>query len=252
VVIIPAVDVLDGQCVRLLRGDRRLKVVYGDPVEWAARWIGQGARRLHLVDLDAAFSGRHQALGALKDIASIDPRVPIQFGGGMRSLGAIEAALSNGAASVVIGSAAVQPGFLKAAQQASGGRVLLGLDVRGEQALAGGWTEQAGHFRGVVRQALEVGVRTAVVTSTHRDGTLQGPDLSVPLQVAAMGAAVIISGGVGSMDDMVRIRTAAARQPCPGAIEGIIVGKALYERRLDLAGAIDLLEAGPAGSGREG
>ena len=250
-VIIPAVDVLEGQCVRLLKGDRQRKMVYGDPAEWAERWIHQGATRLHIVDLDAAFSGRQAALGTLKAIASIDRSVEVQFGGGLRSLDAVEAALSNGAAWVVIGSAAAEPGFLEAAQESSGGRVLLGLDVRGEQLLTGGWTEQGGPFREVLEQALEAGVTTAVVTATSRDGTLQGPDLRVPLEVARMGASVIISGGVGSLDDIARVREAAAQHAGPGTFEGVIAGKALYDGRLDLARAINLLGLGQAGPGRE-
>jgi len=252
VMLIPAIDILDGRCVRLVRGDRRRLVDYGDPVERAQEWIGQGAKRLHVVDLDAAFSGESRALGALKAIASIDPAVEVQFGGGMRSAGAIDAALSNGAAWVVVGSAATQPGFLETARNASHGRVLLGLDVRGDHALVAGWTEQGGPFGPVVRQAVIAGIKITIVTATSRDGTLKGPDLGTSLQVARMGLGAIVSGGMGTLDDISQVCRAAAGHSGPGSIEGIIVGKALYEGRFDLAAAAERASAVLAACGAEG
>jgi phosphoribosylformimino-5-aminoimidazole carboxamide ribonucleotide (ProFAR) isomerase len=196
---------------------------------------------VHLVDLDAAFSGEMRALDTLRAVASIDRRVEVQFGGGIRSAGAIERALAHGASWVIVGSAAAQPGFLETALRASGGRTLLGLDVRGQDALVAGWTEQAGRFDKVAQEAINAGVKTAVITSTTRDGTLDGPDLTAALQVARMGLGVIVSGGIGTLGDIARVCRESGQNSHPASIEGIIIGKALYEGRFELAAAARLV-----------
>jgi phosphoribosylformimino-5-aminoimidazole carboxamide ribotide isomerase len=237
---IPAIDIMGGKCVRLAGGDPGTAKAYGEPVEWAARWIELGARRLHVVDLDGAFSGAPVALDLLGQICSLAKDVEVQFGGGLRSFGAITAAFRRGARFAILGSAATEPGLLRTLVRSFGDRVMLAVDIRNGKTAVRGWTQAGGDVASTVRHALYCGVRTAVVTSVKRDGSLEGPDLDVASDVASLGIDVIVSGGIGSSCDLYAIASTGNRR-----FSGAILGKALYEGRISLPEAIRVLSLEP-------
>jgi phosphoribosylformimino-5-aminoimidazole carboxamide ribotide isomerase len=233
----PAVDVLGGKAVRLTQGDYSRKTEYdSDPLEAARRWVDAGARRLHLVDLDGARDGRPVNLAHLRRIVEqLD--VPVQYGGGLRSAPDVEAALEAGAARIVLGTAAfLDDELLTDMLSEHGERIAVGLDVRSGQVAIHGWQE---HVQLTPARAMEHlverGVKTIVYTTIDADGMMQGPDIGAAgdLLRAANGASVIYSGGIGSLED---IRAIAALD-----IEGVIVGKALYEHRFTVQQALEAL-----------
>ena len=239
----PAVDILGGSAVRLRQGDYGAKRVYDvDPLSAARGWTEQGASFLHVVDLDGARSGEPVNLAQLRRIASaLD--VTVQYGGGLRSLRAVKDALSAGAQRVIIGTAAfTQPGLLRDALAEHGPeRVLVSVDVRGGRVATAGWTQTSdlGPEAALV-QLQTAGVRRFVFTNVDRDGMLQGADLE-EVRFAAAGlrdGCLVYSGGIGALADL----EALARLREPG-LAGVIVGKALYERRFTIAQAEAALSA---------
>jgi phosphoribosylformimino-5-aminoimidazole carboxamide ribotide isomerase len=230
VILYPAIDILDGRAVRLTQGDFDSRTVYrDDPLEAARAWAQGGARWLHVVDLDGARAGRPVNLGALERIAG-ELGVPVQCGGGLRSREAIDAALAAGAARVVVGTAAYRdPTLLEAALAAHGEAVAVAVDVREGRVSVAGWTEDAGEPPDAVLARLaERGVRTFVYTDVDRDGLLAGPDLDAVARLAGeVDARLVYSGGVGELAHLEGLATLP--------LDGVIVGKALYEGRFTVA-----------------
>ena len=228
--LLPAVDVADGQAVRLVPGEAGSETSYGDPREAALQWQRDGAEWVHLVDLDAAFgrgSNRELIAGV---VGALDVRV--ELSGGIRDDASLEAALATGCARVNLGTAALEsPDWVRSAIATYGDRIAVGLDVRGTTLSARGWTQDGGELFEVLERLDRDGCARYVVTDVRRDGTLTGPNLDLLRSVtAATTRPVVASGGVSSLDDLRAIATV------PG-VEGAIVGKALY------AGAFTLPEA---------
>jgi phosphoribosylformimino-5-aminoimidazole carboxamide ribotide isomerase len=235
----PAVDVLGGKAVRLERGDFQASRGYDDdPLEAASRWCEQGARRLHVVDLDGAKRGEPVNLQHLSRIAMAlgSELEQLQYGGGLRSLDAARDALAAGATRVVLGTAAFRdPELLRELIEDCGERVAVGVDVRGGKIAVAGWAEQTELGASeAIESLLEAGIETIVFTDTDRDGTLAGADTGTARAVsAAVGERrFIYSGGVGSLADLESL----AGLDLPN-LDGVIVGKALYERRFTVADA---------------
>ena len=225
----PAIDIRGGGAVRLLQGDYERETAYdADPVDAAKRWAGEGARYLHVVDLDGARVGEPQNLAAIERIAAAVP-CPIQVGGGLRDSKAVGRILNAGAERVVIGTAALRdPDFLAAMIEAHGDRVVVSVDARDGRVALKGWTE-AGKERAVEAVAAlgERGVARFLCTAIEVDGTMEGPAIEQLSQIAAATEAkVIASGGVGSLAHLESL----ARQAPPN-VEGAVVGRALYEGR---------------------
>ena len=240
----PAIDILDGKAVRLVRGDFQQQTVYDDdPFDAAAAWVEAGARRLHVVDLDGARDGRPRSLGQLGRIAS-ELDVPVQYGGGLRSTDAIDEAVAAGASRVVLGTAAFRdPDLLRAALAEHGERIVVSVDTRGGRVATAGWTETSElTARALIERLGAAGVSNFVYTDVDRDGLLGGPDVD---EVAALAALVegglIYSGGIGRLADLEALAAIGAPSP-----EGVIVGKALYERRFSVGEGQAALDAGAA------
>ncbi len=232
-ILYPAIDIRGGQAVRLLQGDYARETVFdADPVDAARRWAGDGAEFLHVVDLDGAKAGASQNLDAVRWIAAaVD--CPIQVGGGLRDAESVAAVLEAGAERVVIGTAALRdPEFLDEVLAEHGERVVVSVDARDGKVALAGWTE-AGE-EGVVETVAELssrGVARFLCTAIEVDGTMEGPALGELSRIAAATAGrVIASGGVGSLSDL----KALAREAAPN-VEGVIVGRALYEHRFTVA-----------------
>src|SRR5262245_15529999 len=194
--VIPAVDVLEGRAVRLREGIReRIEIEGGDPAALAGRFVADGATRLHLVDLDGAFDGRPSP-GVLARIASVAERVPIQVGGGYRTLEAVEAALDAGADRVMVGTAALSPSFLDAAARRFGAQLVVAVDARDGRVAVEGWTRSSEvSARELAERCAAAGVRRLLVTGTRRDGSLAGPDLELLADVLPCGLPVLAAGG---------------------------------------------------------
>lgn len=240
-ILYPAIDIRGGQAVRLLQGDYARETVYdADPAEAARRWAGEGARFLHVVDLDGARAGEPRNLDAVRRIAAaVD--CPIQVGGGLRDAESVEAVLEAGAERVVIGTAALRdPDFLDEMLERHGDRVVVSVDARDGKVALAGWTEAGGE--GVVEAVValsERGVAHFLCTAIEVDGTMEGPALGQLNSIAAAtGAKVIASGGVGDLSHL----EALAREAAPN-VEGAIVGRALYEGRFSVADAIAALRS---------
>jgi 1-(5-phosphoribosyl)-5-[(5-phosphoribosylamino)methylideneamino] imidazole-4-carboxamide isomerase/N-(5'phosphoribosyl)anthranilate isomerase len=230
--LLPAVDVADGQAVRLVQGAAGTETGYGDPLEAAMQWQRDGAQWIHLVDLDAAFGrGDNRDLIA-RVVAAVD--VAVELSGGIRDDDSLEAALKTGATRVNIGTAALEnPEWVRSAIARHGDRIAVGLDVRGTTLAARGWTQDGGELFDVLERLDRDGCARYVVTDVRRDGTLTGPNLDLLRDVCARTAApVVASGGVSSLDDLKALAGLA-----DVGVEGAIVGKALY------AGAFTLPEA---------
>jgi phosphoribosylformimino-5-aminoimidazole carboxamide ribotide isomerase len=252
-IIFPAIDLRGGRCVRLVQGEPDDETVYAeDPVAVARRWVGAGARWLHVVNLDGAFAG---GLGGepaecglpinlcrLRDIAS-ETRVPIQFGGGLRTFEDIELVLSLGASRVILGTLAVrQPEWVSQAVERFGpDRVVVGIDARNGVVATQGWQEIS-HLDAVElgRQMAQRGVRWVVYTDIQRDGMLSGVNVSATAMLAVQtGLSVIASGGVASLDDVRKLQPVAS-----SGVVGVVIGKALYTGDVDLAQAIAVADRG--------
>lgn len=239
-ILYPAVDILDGRAVRLVQGEfDDVTRYHDDPVDAARAWLDAGARALHVVDLDGARAGSPRHTTTLHEIASLSD-VPIQLGGGIRSPEHVSTALENGASRVVIGTAAYRdPSFLDAVVSEHGDRVAVAVDVRGGRVSAAGWTEDTGlDPLSAIDSLAARGVRSFVYTNVDRDGMLSGPDLDEARRVAErVSGSLVWSGGVGDLSHL----TALSELP----IEGVIVGKALYEGRFSVAEGQAALEPAP-------
>jgi phosphoribosylformimino-5-aminoimidazole carboxamide ribotide isomerase len=223
--VIPAVDVLDGRAVRL-RGGRRDAVTLegGDPVELAKRFAADGATRLHLVDLDGAFSGAPTG-GLLERVVAVG--LPLQVGGGYRNAAAVARALEAGADRVLVGTAALAPALLAAMVDVAADRLVVAIDAVDGRVAVEGWTEVSETTPGALAaRCRDAGVRRALVTGTTRDGTFAGPDLELLAEALGAGLAVLAAGGIGTLDDL----AAVARLGC----EGAVVGSALLAGRFTL------------------
>jgi len=240
VIVFPAIDILGGQAVRLRKGDFDARTVYdADPLEAARRWVAAGARALHVVDLDGARDGRPANLEHVRRIAA-SCEVPVQVGGGLRTIEAVRAAIAAGATRVVLGTAAYEDvDFLDAAVQELGDRVVVSVDARDGKLAAAGWTEQTDLLvEPVIVRLGARGVRRFVYSSIDRDGMLAGPDLDGARRVAdVVRGSFLYSGGIASLGDLEAL--AALRQV---NLDGVIVGKALYEGRFELGEAQRLLD----------
>lgn len=238
--LLPAVDVAGGRAVRLVQGEAGTETSYGAPLEAALQWQEQGARWLHLVDLDAAFGRGHNAELIAEVIDRLD--IEVELSGGIRDEASLHAALATGCRRVNIGTAALErPGWVRAAIASYGDRIAVGLDVRGTTLSARGWTQDGGELFETLARLDADGCARYVVTDVRRDGTLSGPNLDLLRDVcAATDRPVVASGGVSTLEDL---RGLAALRPA--GVEGSIVGKALY------AGAFTLPEALAAVDGGE-
>ena len=244
VILFPAIDLKNGEAVRLEQGDMaRATIFHRDPAEQARTFAAQGFKYLHIVDLDGAFAGRPMNAGAVEGILSA-VKIPVQLGGGIRDRATIEAWLGKGVTRVIIGTAAVRdPGLVKEAAKAFPGRVAVGLDARGGNVAVEGWakTSELAALE-IARRFEDAGVAAIVYTDIARDGMLKGLNLDATIALAdALSIPVIASGGFASLDD-VRALLAARAQKLAGAI----VGRALYDGRLDAAEALKLIGAAQA------
>jgi phosphoribosylformimino-5-aminoimidazole carboxamide ribotide isomerase len=227
--VYPAIDVLEGRVVRLSEGRREAVTVEGgDPVAAAQRFAAEGASWLHLVDLDGAFSGEPQ-LGLVSRIAAIGP--PVQVGGGYRSLDSIQDALAAGAARVLVGTAALDAGFLAAAAERFGDEVVVAIDARHGTVAVDGWT-RSGHVTPgeLAHRCAAAGISRLLVTSAQRDGTLSGPDVPLLESVLEAGLPVIAAGGVATLDDLHALRALGC--------EGAVTGSAIWLDRFTLTEAL--------------
>jgi phosphoribosylformimino-5-aminoimidazole carboxamide ribotide isomerase len=242
VILLPAVDIRDGKAVRLVQGDFTRETVYNDdPLDAAKAWVEQGARSLHVVDLDGALQGAPANLEHLRRITSaVD--VPVQYGGGLRDSRSVRAALSAGADRVVIGTAAYTDAeFLDDVISTWGPRVIVAVDVRGGKVSVAGWTKETqGMAADVIERLQNRGVRRFAYTNVDRDGTLEGPDIE---DVKRIGEVVrgrfIYSGGIGSLD---HLRALAETRLVN--LAGVIAGKSLYENKFTIEEAHAILDVG--------
>lgn len=238
-ILLPAIDVRHGRVVRLSQGEAHRETVYGDdPLAVAERFADEGAGWLHLVDLDRAFGDGDNAALLGRVIAGLGGRLRVQVGGGFRTLEAIEPMLELGAARVVIGTAAVRsPELVPAAvERAGSGRLAVGIDARAGMVAIRGWREETGERAAdVAARVIAQGIRTLVYTDVARDGMLEGPDLAGAAALQALGADVIASGGVASLEDLRRARDAG--------LAGAIVGRAIYEGRFTVGAAVAAVKA---------
>jgi phosphoribosylformimino-5-aminoimidazole carboxamide ribotide isomerase len=242
-ILYPAIDILDGRAVRLRQGDYDASKVYEeDPLEAARAWVQGGAEHLHVVDLDGARAGVPQNLDHLGRIAS-ELGVPVQFGGGLRSLRAIEGAIEAGAERVILGTAAFTDEILlDEALMEWPDKVLVSVDVREGRVATQGWTETIdGGPEDVIARLVARGASRLIYTNVDRDGMLQGPDLEEVRRVAqaAHGGSVIYSGGIGRLEDLEGLEGLAGMGET--SLDGVIVGKALYERRFTVPEALTAL-----------
>ncbi len=248
--LLPAIDLRGGRCVRLLLGDYEQETVYGDdPVAQARAFVAAGAPWVHVVDLDAARSGEPVNRPVVAAIAAaVD--VPVQTGGGVRTVEDARALFAAGVTRVVLGTAAVTtPGLVDAVSAL--GRVAVGLDLRGREVAVHGWTEGSGlHLADALEEFDGRGAEAYVITQIDRDGTLEGPDLGLYREaLAATDLDVVVSGGIGEPADLDRVAALAVGGRRPS---GVIVGRALYEGTVDLADAIGRLAGAAGESGGRG
>jgi phosphoribosylformimino-5-aminoimidazole carboxamide ribotide isomerase len=236
--VIPAIDLKDGHCVRLQQGDMNAATVFSeDPVEMAKHWQKQGATRVHLVDLNGAFAGKPVNERAIKGIVdAIGSEVRLQLGGGIRDLDTIERYLDDGISWVIIGTAAVKnPGFLHDACNAFPGQVIVGLDARDGKVATDGWSKMTKHDVIDLAQKFEgYGVEAIVYTDIGRDGMLSGVNVEATLKLArALTIPVIASGGIHTLDDIKALKPLESE-----GIMGAIAGRSLYEGTLDFKAAV--------------
>ena len=238
-ILLPAVDISGGRAVRLRQGDFADETVYADePLEAARSFVEAGARFLHVVDLDGARDGSPASLGHLERIVG-ELDVPVQYGGGLRDLDAVGRAFAAGAERVILGTAAYRdPALLREALALDDGEVAVAVDVRDGQVSAAGWTEETGMApEEAIRRMQDAGVTRFVYTSVERDGMLAGPDLDEVTRVAAeVGGTFLYSGGIGSVEHLRALRGLDLPN-----LEGVVSGKALYERRFGVAEAVEAL-----------
>ncbi len=235
--LIPAIDLKDGHCVRLEQGDMSVSTSFGDdPAAMARRWLDAGARRLHLVDLNGAFAGKPVNESAVKAIIKeLGGEIPIQLGGGIRDLDTIERYLDDGLSYIIIGTAAVKsPGFLKDACTAFGGHIIVGLDAKDGKVATDGWSKLTGHE--VVDLALkfqDYGVEGVIYTDIGRDGMLTGINVDATVKLAqALTIPVFASGGLAGIADIEKLCAVEDE-----GVEGVICGRSIYTGALDFTKA---------------
>ena len=241
--LIPAIDLMNGSCVRLAQGRYEDKTVYGeDPGLVAAGFAAHSIRRLHVVDLDGAKAGRPENTKAIESIvAGVGPDIPVQLGGGIRDLDAVARALDLGISRVILGTVALrEPELVREAARKYPNQVVVGIDARDGRVAVEGWLDVSDARATDLAQSFEdAGVAAIVYTDISRDGMLSGPNLEATVELArSVSIPVIVSGGVSCEDDI----TAAARETKSG-IAGIIVGKALYTGAVDLSSALSAISA---------
>jgi len=239
-ILYPAIDLKDGQCVRLYKGAMEQATVFNDdPAAQARAFVDQGAEWLHLVDLNGAFAGKPVNAGAVEGIlAAVD--VPCQLGGGIRDMATIEAWLTKGLRRVILGTVAVEnPDLVREAARAFPGQVAVGIDARAGRVATKGWAEETDVQVTELAKAFEdAGVAAIIYTDIDRDGAMQGPNVAATAALArATSIPVIASGGVSSLADLVALRDSGA------SLDGAISGRALYDGKLDLAEALAALKA---------
>ena len=234
--IIPAIDLKDGACVRLKQGDMEQSTVFSDdPVATAARWVDQGCRRLHLVDLNGAFAGKPVNGEAVRAISARYPKLPIQIGGGIRDFDTIEHYLSAGVSYLIIGTKAVkEPEFVKEACHEFAGKIIVGIDAKAGMVATDGWADVS-EVKAVdlAREFKQAGVSSIVYTDIERDGMMQGVNIEATAELAREGGIpVIASGGVTDLNDIKRLIKVQNQ-----GVFAAITGRAIYEGTLDLAKA---------------
>ena len=241
-IIFPAIDLRGGKCVRLFKGDFSRETIFSDnPSAVAVKWEEMGAQYLHVVDLDGALQGETKNREAIRSILWA-VRIPVELGGGLRSLESVERALTAGIQRVILGSAAVEdPALVQAACERFGDRIVVAIDARDGIVATQGWESSGGvSALAFAKQMAEYGVKTIIYTDISRDGTLSGLNLEGTIELArASGLRVVASGGVRSLED---IRAVKAHEA--DGIEGVIVGQALYRGRLDLKKALQIAAEG--------
>ena len=235
--LIPAIDLKDGHCVRLKQGDMDQSTIFSeDPAAMARKWVEAGARRLHLVDLNGAFAGKPQNHAAIKAILrEVGDDIPVQLGGGIRDLDTIEKYIDAGLRYVIIGTAAVKnPGFLKDACSAFGGHIIVGLDAKDGKVATDGWSKLTGHeVVDLARKFEDWGVESIVYTDIGRDGMLTGINVEATVKLAqALTIPVIASGGLSGLTDIEKLCAVEDE-----GIEGVICGRAIYSGDLDFSQA---------------
>jgi phosphoribosylformimino-5-aminoimidazole carboxamide ribotide isomerase len=235
VLIIPAIDLKDGRCVRLQQGNMESAKVFSDnPVAMAKHWAAEGAKRLHIIDLNGAVAGRPKNEKVIREmIAAVGEQVPIQVGGGIRDLDTIESYLDAGVTYIVIGTAAVKnPGFLSDACYAFPGHIIAGLDAKDGKVAVEGWSKLTGHdVVDLAKKFEDYGIEALIYTDIGRDGMLTGVNIDATLRLAqATKTPIIASGGLNSVQDI----EAVCARLVPEGVIGAIAGRALYEGRLEL------------------
>jgi phosphoribosylformimino-5-aminoimidazole carboxamide ribotide isomerase len=235
--LIPAIDLKDGKCVRLKQGDMNDSTTFGeDPAQMARRWVNAGARRLHLVDLNGAFAGKPVNEAAIRAILrEVGNEVPVQLGGGIRDLDTIERYLDGGLSYIIVGTAAVKnPGFLLDACSAFGGHIIVGLDAKDGKVATDGWSKLTGHEVIDLAKKFEgYGVEGVIYTDIGRDGMLTGINIEATVKLAqSLKIPVIASGGLSNLADIERLCEVESE-----GIEGVICGRAIYTGDLDFAAA---------------
>ncbi|OYY74157.1 MAG: 1-(5-phosphoribosyl)-5-[(5-phosphoribosylamino)methylideneamino]imidazole-4-carboxamide isomerase [Gammaproteobacteria bacterium 28-57-27] len=234
--LIPAIDLKEGQCVRLRQGRMEDDTVFSaDPVAVAARWVEAGARRLHLVDLDGAFAGKPKNLEVIRAIAEAFPDLPIQVGGGIRDEATVEAYMNIGVKYAIIGTKAVTtPGFVSDLCASFPGHIIIGLDAKDGKVATEGWSKLSQHdVIDLAKHFERYGVDSIIYTDISRDGMMQGVNVEATVRLAqAVNIPVIASGGVTSITDIERLCAVSDE-----GIAGVVIGRALYEGGLDLAQA---------------
>lgn len=233
--IYPAIDIIDGACVRLVQGDYSQKTKFADnPIDVAKKWQSMGGEFIHIVDLDGAKSGTMPNFKLICDIAkSVD--VPIEVGGGIRNMEAVEKYLENGVARVIIGTSALSdPDFVKTAVQKYGDRIAVGIDAKDGLVAVNGWEEVSRTTAiDLAKQMEKIGVAYIIYTDIATDGMLNGPNLDAMAEmVASVDVNIIASGGVTSTEDIKELKKVG--------VEGAIIGKALYTDRIGLSEAVDI------------
>jgi len=237
--LIPAIDLKDGRCVRLKQGNLDDATIFSEEPEKVARhWLEMGAERIHLVDLNGAVAGKPQNAAAVRAIVeAVGSEVPVQLGGGIRSLETIERYLDSGVSYVIIGTAAVKsPGFLHDACNAFPGQVIVGLDARDGKVATDGWSKLTRHeVVDLARKFEGYGIEGIIYTDIGRDGMLTGVNIEATVKLAqAVGVPVYASGGVSSLEDIDKLLAVESE-----GVEGVILGRSLYEGTLDFAAALE-------------
>ena len=245
--VIPAIDLKDGQCVRLRQGRMEDSTVFSDdPLEQAARWVEKGARRLHIVDLNGAFAGTPVNGEIVAKIAQQFPDLPIQIGGGIRDLEAARFYIDAGVSYLIIGTQAVKdPDFVKAACEEFPGKIIVGLDAVDGKVATEGWADVSElDAVDVVKRFTGMGVVAIVYTDISRDGKMQGVNIEATVELAEQSSIPIIaSGGIAKLADIVDLK-AACKTTTGGGIIGVITGRAIYDNKLDLTEAQSYCDSG--------